>query len=1020
MRNVTKIPTAAESAPHNKATHGIDDDGDNSHAPAPAGSVRAKTAWFLTSIAASCLLLFLLRNEFHGPKPSESSQAQPQVQSKLNSQSSRFPISSVASSLRKSPASVADMAQPRDVNASEKRPESDESPLRRWQLGTHWGKEPDPALGSFSSWAQRYLAADPADRDTMVAQGVELAQHRRAALLELIATDPREALASSVPFSVRQELPADITAQLEQRVSGKGDFLVLATVPREDAPGDHPGILRRALIGQERFTAHVFGERKNQRTTTDISLHGVALDGQLALSESPVRLLEPGEPPVSGAKNAEPICSVSGLGPGTVVAGGPVLAASGSQVHWLCRGGHLEALEHQVRAAEGGSVQGGVAAYANATTGPRKILAIMVDFSDVPGGALSQTDAQANLNDVTAFIRSNAYNQIEFTVKDVTQVLRMPRTAAFYVNNSNDPANGSAYDLLQDARAAATSAGFSSNNYDFDVVAFANIGFPWGGLGFVGAKGSWVQGNFHRGVTAHELGHNFGNWHANAWISSTVIGTNGTHQEYGNPFDVLGNAGNYPRSHHSANFKFLNGWLPNAYIHTVTANGTYRIHAQDFGGNLDPARKYAIRIPVAISAGGETMDYWLDFRPGYTGDSATANGAVLKWGNDFGTQSASRLLDTQPDTLGYMEDAPLLVGRTFNDPARSLSITTLAKGGSGTDTYLDIQISVGSSPRVTLGEALDLADAVWTTGGDQSWAGQTAVAYDGQDAAVSGGIDHNQQSFVETTVTGPGTLTFWWRVSSERGYDYLSFLSDGLVIDSISGEQTWQQRTNFVSAGSHTFRWRYSKDGSVAAGSDRGWLDVVSFTPSPLTPPTGLTPGSPTPDGSVTVNSSPLSLSWNAAAGADRYEVLSYHWDWTGGNWVYDATLTTTANSVAYQPPVDKTHYAWTVRAGRASLSSGWANWAFFYADVPCNYTLSSSRARVPGAGGVGSVSVSAMPGCGWAAQSNADWITITAGSTGNGNGVVTYSVDAYSGKKSRTGTLTIAGQIFSVTQTYK
>ena len=123
MRNVTKTPTAAESAPHNKAANGIDDDGDNSHAPAPTGSARAnqnnealmknshqispgapdilyrtnfvkalfsrKTAWFLTSIAALCLLLFLLRDEFHGPKPSESSKTQPQVQSNLNSQSSR-------------------------------------------------------------------------------------------------------------------------------------------------------------------------------------------------------------------------------------------------------------------------------------------------------------------------------------------------------------------------------------------------------------------------------------------------------------------------------------------------------------------------------------------------------------------------------------------------------------------------------------------------------------------------------------------------------------------------------------------------------------------------------------------------------------------------------------------------------------------------------------------------------------------------------------------------------------------
>src|SRR6266705_995460 len=106
-----------------------------------------KTAWFLTSMAGLLLLLFLPRDEFHGPKLSESSQAQPQAQSNPNSQSSRVPISSVASSSR-SPASVADKTESRDERTSAKPSENDESPVRRWQFGTHWGKEPHPALAA--------------------------------------------------------------------------------------------------------------------------------------------------------------------------------------------------------------------------------------------------------------------------------------------------------------------------------------------------------------------------------------------------------------------------------------------------------------------------------------------------------------------------------------------------------------------------------------------------------------------------------------------------------------------------------------------------------------------------------------------------------------------------------------------------------------------------------------------------------------------------------------------------------
>jgi len=270
---------------------------------------------------------------------------------------------------------------------------------------------------------------------------------------------------------------------------------------------------------------------------------------------------------------------------------------------------------------------------------------------------------------------------------------------------------------------------------------------------------------------------------------------------------------------------------------------------------------------------------------------------------------------------------------------------------------------------------------------------------------------------VETTVTGPGALTFWWKVSSEPGYDYLSFRSDGLVIDSISGEQTWQQRTNFVPAGSHTFRWRYSKDGSVAAGSDRGWLDGVSFT---MSPPTGLTPGSPNPDGSVIVNSNPITLSWNVSGGADRYQLVVYYWDWAVGNWVYDRTVTTTANFMSYSPPMNKTHFAWTVQAGNSSRWSDWANWAFFYGDVPCAFALSASSVTLPASAGGGSVCVSAMPECDWTARVKAHWITLTSAGSGTGNGTVRFDVAANPSKNARTAVVTIGGQTFTVTPTGK
>jgi subtilisin family serine protease len=144
------------------------------------------------------------------------------------------------------------------------------------------------------------------------------------------------------------------------------------------------------------------------------------------------------------------------------------------------------------------------------------------------------------------------------------------------------------------------------------------------------------------------------------------------------------------------------------------------------------------------------------------------------------------------------------------------------------------QIVLGVLPMtssVTLGEALDAPALVWSTGGDESWLGQNCVAHDGADAARSGPIEANGQSWMETTVTGPGTLMFWWKVSSESGYDYLHFSVNGVEQTTISGEVDWQQQHSWLNVGTNTLRWTYSKDYSVSAGQDAGWVDQVSFVP---------------------------------------------------------------------------------------------------------------------------------------------------------------------------------------------
>lgn len=83
---------------------------------------------------------------------------------------------------------------------------------------------------------------------------------------------------------------------------------------------------------------------------------------------------------------------------------------------------------------------------------------------------------------------------------------------------------------------------------------------------------------------------------------------------------------------------------------------------------------------------------------------------------------------------------------------------------------------------------------------------------------------------------------------------------------------------------------------------------------------------------------------------------------------------------------------------------------------VTCTFTLSSTGQSFSSAGGTGTVNVNTSSGCGWTATSNSNFISITAGATGTGPGSVSYSVAANSGA-GRSGTLTIAGQTFTVNQ---
>jgi hypothetical protein len=120
------------------------------------------------------------------------------------------------------------------------------------------------------------------------------------------------------------------------------------------------------------------------------------------------------------------------------------------------------------------------------------------------------------------------------------------------------------------------------------------------------------------------------------------------------------------------------------------------------------------------------------------------------------------------------------------------------------------------------------ADLVLTTG---EWASDSLVNRDGYMSARASALD-NSSTYREYMIAGPALLDFYWKVSSEKDFDYFTFSINGGVRDSISGEVDWAYRSIELGPGSHRIRWEYSKDESAGIGADAAWLDEVVVYPA--------------------------------------------------------------------------------------------------------------------------------------------------------------------------------------------
>ncbi len=506
---------------------------------------------------------------------------------------------------------------------------------------------------------------DPVMVAATVDQGIGLAVARRQALKTLIQNDPRAAIERALPYAARRALPRAIQDQLETQISARGDLLARAALPLER--DGRPTVDHVATIDGRPYSAHVYGWRAGRGSQADIPLQGVVLDDEMAVDERSVRLVSRDEI-VDRGLTASAICPVSGA----PSAAGVVAQVAGAY-HPLCNAGHIDDLEAGIRAAQGGDSSGSLvqAPPTSWTTGPKRVLVMRVDTWDNPGEPYSTDHCARIMSECDAFFRTQSYGKTSLS-STVTPVIRLPRSAEWY--RSNDVSY-----ILEDARAASRAAGYDPYAYELDIVTYSNLGGS-AGLGYVGWRGTWAT-EFTFRVVAHELGHNFGLWHANAWIPTdgTPNGA-GWHQEYGEPYDTMGGWGE-PNNHFNAYEKNLLGWLDDARVQTVGSSGVFHIAPHDATSSGIAA------VKIVESTGTQ---YWFSTR------------ALRPYGvyvNRFypGIEGyGSQLLDMTPTSSGGTGDAGMYPGTSLVDLSPvPFSVTTERWYGDGS---ADIRVDMGGAP----------------------------------------------------------------------------------------------------------------------------------------------------------------------------------------------------------------------------------------------------------------------------------------------------------------------------------
>jgi hypothetical protein len=226
---------------------------------------------------------------------------------------------------------------------------------------------------------------------------------------------------------------------------------------------------------------------------------------------------------------------------------------------------------------------------------------------------------------------------------------------------------------------------------------------------------------------------------------------------------------------------------------------------------------------------GETIT--VTFNITNTGHMTSADGnlEVVISGTNATTPQTSFMLPGIPVGVNIPMSIPFTIAN--NAPDGSVIPIGLALTSGAQLVNNMVALPVGSTSEGFEGGVIQ--SPPWVNNSTIPWTVATGTGFiqSGTYSARAGAIGHNGTTELSITMNVglAGNISFWRRVSSESGYDFLKFYINNTEMGSWSGNQAWAQMTYPVSTGANTFKWVYTKDYSTVSGYDTAWIDDIVF-----------------------------------------------------------------------------------------------------------------------------------------------------------------------------------------------